>query len=98
MCHAQKYIVMKHCRVVKAESLIEFGYIEDYEKQRIDTEDSFFYEYWAVSAVIRNLPTPFFVNTESPPISLKIYDGAADDRYFEDRIFKGEIDFYINDL
>ena len=85
---------MEHCLFVKNENIVELGFVREYGRNRLDLADGyFFYEFWAASAIIKNIPTPYFINTDSPPIVMSLINGTGRG---EGNVM-GVVEFYLGD-
>lgn len=73
--------------VIYAENLVEVGYIRDYRKQRVDFPNGDFCDmFYRGAFTIRNLPTPYAVWDEYPPLKIVFYEGSGGEEYYEDTL------------
>lgn len=74
---------MTFCNFIKQENIIEIGILQNYTEVRVDTltkiagQDDFYFDFFAISFTIRNMPTPFWVKDNYPLIKMAIYNGTG---------------------
>ena len=78
--------MIEHCKIILVENLIEVGYIRDYQLNRVDFPDGTFCSmFYMGSFIIKNLPTPFSVRDDMPPIEVAFYNGTGGESWREDK-------------
>jgi hypothetical protein len=68
-----------HCVFIRYENIVEVGFLSKYTENKVDIigTDNFFYDFFAISFTIKNLPTPFFVKDSYPLIKMTAYNGTG---------------------
>ena len=71
-------MAIEHCTVILIENLVEIGYIRTYPLNRVDFSDGTFCNmFYSGSFIIKNLPTPYSVRDDYPPLELRFYNGTG---------------------
>ena len=79
-------MLIEICNIIDFENLIEVGYIKDYRLNRVDFPDGTFCNMFYKGAfIIKNLPTPYVVRDDYPPIEINWFQGNGGNDWREDK-------------
>lgn len=79
------------CNVIKGENIVEIGYIREYPLVRVDEPNGdICLLFYSGAFTIKNLPTPYHVPKDPPPINVIFINGTQ--QAAGDVLFAG--DFY----